>query len=102
MEFVMLNRMYYIPAALIATLVCATDPTRPALAANTKEDYVAFCAGAITDDPNADCVHALKIGAGSARRVLVLVPGASEGAESLRDVGRHLSNALTDTQVWAF
>lgn len=98
----MLNRMFHFPLALIVTLVFAADPTRPALAANPKEDYLAFCTGASTDGADADCVHALKIGAGNARRVLVLVPGASEGAESFRDVGRHLSNALPDTQVWAF
>src|ERR1700676_1082531 len=102
MEFIMQNRMFHLPLALIATLVFAAAPTWPARAANPREDYVAFCAGANVDDPDADCVHALKIGAGNARRVLVLVPGGSEGAESFRDVGRHISNALPDTQVWAF
>ena len=94
----MSNRIF---PALIAALVFAADSTSLALGANPKEDYVAFCAGANSDGPEADCVHALKIGAGKARRVLVLVPGASEGAESFRDVGRHISSVLPDTQVWA-
>ena len=98
----MLNRISHFPLALIVTLILASAPTSPARAANPKEDYVAFCVGPNTDDPNADCVHVLKIGAANARRVLVLVPGGSEGAESFRDVGRHISNALPDTQVWAF
>jgi pimeloyl-ACP methyl ester carboxylesterase len=98
----MLNRIFHFRLALIATLIFAGAPTSPARAANPNKDYVAFCAGPNTDDSNADCVHALKIGAGNARRVLVLVPGGSEGAESFRAVGRHISNALPDTQVWAF
>ena len=96
------NRRLLFALAVIVTLVFAGTAMGPALAANPKEDYVAFCAGANTDDPDADCVHALKIGADNARRVLVLVPGGSEGAESLRAVGQHISHALPDTQVWAF
>jgi pimeloyl-ACP methyl ester carboxylesterase len=99
LEFIMPNRIFL---SLVAALVFAADPTSPALAANPKEDYVAFCADANTDGAEADCVHALKIGAANARRVLVLVPGASEGAESFRDVGRYISSVLPDTQVWAF
>jgi hypothetical protein len=76
--------------------------TYPALPTDIKENYVPFCADANVDGPDADCVHALMIGPSHAQRILVLVPGASEGAESLRDVGRHISNALPDTQVWAF
>src|SRR4029077_16164154 len=102
MEFIMLNRMLPLPLALFAALTFVGIAMVPARAANPKEDYVAFCAGAKDDGPDADCVHALKIGAGNARRVLVLVPGGSEGAESLRAVGRNISNALPNTQVWAF
>jgi pimeloyl-ACP methyl ester carboxylesterase len=101
-EFIMLNKILYRSLALVATLVLAAEPTGPVQAVPAKENYVAFCAGADTDGPEADCVHALKIGPANALRVLVLVPGGSEGAESLREVGRHLSNALPDTQVWAF
>lgn len=66
------------------------------------EDYVAFCAPGASDGPTADCVHALEIGSAAARRVLILVPGHSEGAEIFRGVGRYISGVLLDTQVWAF
>ena len=98
----MVNAKFLFPLALIAALVFAGAPTGSALAANPKESYVAFCTGANTSDPYADCVHVLKIGASNARRVLVLVPGGSEGAQSLAAVGRNISGALSDTQVWAF
>lgn len=71
-------------------------------AARSAERYVAFCATGATDRAGADCVHALEMGASDARRVLILVPGHSEAAGLFRDVGRYLSGAVADTQVWAF
>lgn len=86
-------------AGVLAGLLAIGHFTRAAKAADR---YVAFCAAGQTDGPDADCVHALEMGASGARRVLILVPGHSEAAGLFRDVGRYLSQAVPDTQVWAF
>lgn len=71
-------------------------------AAETPTRYVQFCAAGAVDAGGPDCVHALEMGASGARRILILVAGHSEGAGVFRDVGRYLSQAVPDTQVWAF
>ncbi|HEV2111205.1 MAG TPA: alpha/beta hydrolase [Gammaproteobacteria bacterium] len=63
---------------------------------------MAFCADGKADSATADCVHVLEVGPEDAHRVLVMVPGHSEGAEVFRNVGRYISSVLPDTQVWAF
>ncbi|MFI4920975.1 MAG: alpha/beta hydrolase [Gammaproteobacteria bacterium] len=94
----MLNRISGIPFALATALAFIAGTPALASAAGMPENYVAFCA----DGDATDCVHALEIGAAHARRVLVLVPGHSEGAGVFRDVARYISSTLPDTQVWAF
>jgi hypothetical protein len=101
-EFTMLSTMSGVTFVLAAALVFATGTANPASAADVSENYEAFCADAKADSSAADCVHVLKIGRSNAHRVLVLVPGHSEGAEIFRNVGRYISRALPDTQVWAF
>ncbi len=76
--------------------LCAAGPTLAA------ENYVAFCAPGASDGPTADCVHVLEMGSATAHRVLILVPGHSEGAEIFRGAGGYISRVLPDTQVWAF
>ena len=76
--------------------ICAAGP------APAAENYVAFCAPGGRDVPAADCVHVLEMGSAAAHRVLILVPGHSEGAEIFRAAGRYISQLLPDTQVWAF
>lgn len=71
-------------------------------AAEAPTRYVQFCAAGESDAGGPDCVHALEMGASGARRVLILVAGHSEGAGVFRNVGRYLSQAVPDTQVWAF
>lgn len=73
-----------------------------AYAAAETENYVPVCAAGESDGPGADCVHVLKMGAPGARRVLILIPGYSEGAETFALVGRYISRTLPDVQVWAF
>ena len=102
MEFTMLNRMSSIPVVLATALVFIAGIPDLASAADVPENYVAFCADGKAESPTADCVHVLQIGAADARRVLVLVPGHSEGAEMFRNTGRYISSVLPDTQVWAF
>lgn len=72
-----------------------------ASAAETPTRYVEFCAAGGADTAGADCVHVLEMGASTARSVLVLVPGHSEAAGIFRDVGRYLSSAVPEMQVWA-
>ena len=86
-------------AGVFIGLLAVGHVARTAAAADR---YVAFCAAGKTDRADADCVHALEMGSSGARRVLVLVAGHSEGAGLFRDVGRYLSQAVADTQVWAF
>jgi len=80
---------------LLAGGTCAT-------AAQVPSRYVAFCPAGQSNRAGAECVHALEMGASGARRVLILVAGHSEAAGIFRDVGRYLSRAVPDTQVWAF
>lgn len=89
-------------AALLAGLAALVAATGPAAAAQATSRYVAFCATGEADRAAADCVHVLEMGASNARRILILVPGHSEGAGIFRDVGSYLSHAVPDTQVWAF
>lgn len=98
----MLNRTSGIQVALAAALAFIAAAANSVSAAEMPESYVAFCAEGKADSPAADCVHALEIGAADARRVLVMVPGHSEGAELFREVARYISSRLPDTQVWAF
>ena len=88
-------------AALLAGMVCLVAGNVVS-AAQASTRYVAFCAAGETDRAGADCVHVLEMGASSARRVLILVAGHSEAAGMFRNVGSHLSQAVPDTQVWAF
>ena len=73
-----------------------------AAAAEAPVRYVQLCAADEASSAAKDCVHVLEMGASGARRVLVLVPGHSEGAGIFRDVGRYLSSRVPDMQVWAF
>ena len=93
------------PAAWLAGLIGLAGlvaGNRVAGAAQAPDRYVAFCAAGEADRSGADCVHVLEMGASGARRVLILVPGHSEGAGIFRDAGSYLSHAVPDTQVWAF
>lgn len=107
-----------LPPALVALLVGlmaagvsapAAAGTAAAAAAGEETEaarYVAFCTarepGGADHVAAADCVHVLEMGATTAHRVLILVPGHSEGAGLFRKVGQYLSRAVPDTQVWAF
>lgn len=86
---------------LAAVLVGLTALNGLAGAAESSDRYVAICT-ARAAGPRTDCAHVLEMGAGDARRVLVLVAGHSEGAGVFRDVGRYLSSTVPDIQVWAF
>lgn len=99
-------RKHVLSWALVALLVGLTAAGVSSGAVAEAPRYVAFCApdepGIATSVAGADCVHVLEMGASRAHRVLVLVPGHSEGAGIFREVGRYLSRTVPDTQVWAF
>jgi len=74
-----------------------------AVPGEAAERYVEFCGARSTGVAKtpADCVHALEIGPVNSTRVVVLLPGLAEGAAMFRAVGKYISTALPDTQVWA-
>lgn len=88
-------------AALLAG-IAGLGARNIASAAQAPTRYVAFCAAGEADRAGADCVHVLEMGSPRARRIFILVPGHSEAAGIFRNVGRYLSHAVPDTQVWAF
>ena len=88
--------------SLAAMLVSLVALGRLACAAQGSARYVEFCMAGEGNAGGRDCVHVLEMGDSGARRVLLLVPGHSEGAGVFRGVGRYLSGTVPDTQVWAF
>jgi len=80
-----------------ATASCTSIPA----AGVASERYVALCGPQDPADSGSPCVYVLKIGSDDAKHIVVLVPGAYLGAQSLHEVGHQISQSVASTQVWA-
>jgi pimeloyl-ACP methyl ester carboxylesterase len=88
----------------LALFLCMPGVSTHAAAVSTPPDrYVAVCDTSSDNWPDnpKSCAHVLKVGPKDARTVIVLIPGGSLGAGSLRSVARDISGMVPDTQVWA-
>lgn len=89
--------------ALLGWSAVSMDAAQAAADKYPPSRYVAFCDSKSDDGQGPDnaCVHVLEIGAVNPRRIVVLVPGGSEGAATLLLVGRSIAMNVPRTQVWA-
>ncbi|MEU3338075.1 alpha/beta fold hydrolase [Streptomyces sp. NPDC006668] len=92
---------------LAGGLAAAATGAGPAAAAGRstragREPYVPVSVSGGGGPLGTDRVHVLKIGADSARTVLVLVPGMFGAANDFRLLARDVVAAVPGVQVWAF
>jgi pimeloyl-ACP methyl ester carboxylesterase len=88
--------------ALLGWSLVASPASSMEAARSWPARYAAYCDdnSAMTAAPDRSCAHALEIGAPNARRIVIFVPGGSEGAGTFRLVAQYIAAQLPGMQVW--
>lgn len=94
------------PKLLVVAVLSLSVVAGPACSMEAARSWPArhasFCDDnhAMTAAPDRTCAHVLEIGAANPDRIVVFVPGGSEGAGTFRLVAQYIAAQLPNTQIW--